>query len=123
MNQKSPHKYLSSRLILEMIEKRLLTLFKYFFITKMASLASIERDRAFDLLNFQFFTVKSSGKRYSTEVFLRGCQITQQITYKLQLTQNVITLIVTETGKFDHIIPVLKENGCNSQMSAWLLTP
>ena len=84
----------------------------------MAPLASFERDRVFDLLNVQIFTVKSSGKRYSTEVFLRGCQITQQITYKLQLIQNFIILIVTGTRKFDHIILVLKDNGCDSQMFA-----
>ena len=57
----------------------------------------------------------------SQKLFQRLWGITQQMTYKLQLIQNFITLIVIERRKFDHIILVLKESGCDSQMFAWLL--
>ena len=84
----------------------------------MAPLASFERGRAFDLLNLQIFTAKSSGKRYSTEVFFKRLSDYTANNLQTSINPELLTLIVTGTRKFDHIIPVLKENGCNSQMFA-----
>ena len=72
---------------------------------------SVEQQRTKEIVwefkNLQIFTVKSSGIRQLSFKWLSGIN-----NYKFQLIQNFITHIVVGTRKFDHITPVLKENGC-----------